>query len=133
MKFFKRYYSGVGVYPSVFLSFIMVYLSIFSLAAQQNKCRCLPNEDCWPSKEEWDNLNKTVHGRLRIPISPIHSCLDDGILDHDPDSCITALSDFGKDPFLVQTFSGGTQSTGKGTTLTSLTSFCHNMNKLLAL
>lgn len=40
-----------------------------------SKCRCLPGDDCWPSKSSWDDLNSTVSGRLveTIPIgSPCH-------------------------------------------------------------
>lgn len=27
-------------------------------------CRCKPHENCWPSQEEWSNLNTTIHGNL---------------------------------------------------------------------
>ena len=40
-----------------------------------SSCRCLPGDSCWPSQQQWDNLNKTVGGRLiaTIPLgSPCH-------------------------------------------------------------
>ena len=27
--------------------------------------RCFPDEPCWPSIEQWNALNESVHGRLR--------------------------------------------------------------------
>ena len=72
-------------------------------------CRCRPSEPCWPSQEEWNFLNETVHGRLFIPTSPVEPCLGSEI---DEEACHLALEDFGKDPFLLQTSAGATESTG---------------------
>lgn len=40
-----------------------------------DECRCLPGDACWPTVQEWQQLNKTVDGRLvaTVPIgSPCH-------------------------------------------------------------
>ena len=37
-----------------------------------SSCRCLPGDSCWPSQQHWDNLNKTVGGRL-IATTPLGS------------------------------------------------------------
>lgn len=41
----------------------------------QKKCKCFPGDACWPSKQEWDEFNTTVGGRLikTVPLgSPCH-------------------------------------------------------------
>jgi hypothetical protein len=40
-------------------------------------CRCLPEDDCWPSKSIWDSFNSTVNGAL-VQVTPI------GAVCHDP-------------------------------------------------
>lgn len=45
------------------------------LATDHDGCRCMPEDDCWPSQGAWENLNSTVAGRLiaTVPIgSPCH-------------------------------------------------------------
>ncbi|KAF4122232.1 FAD/FMN-containing dehydrogenase [Geosmithia morbida] len=40
-----------------------------------SSCKCLPQDDCWPSAEEWSKFNSTVGGRLvaTVPLgSPCH-------------------------------------------------------------
>ncbi|KAL1801246.1 hypothetical protein ACET3X_001588 [Alternaria dauci] len=32
--------------------------------AADGKCKCTPNDSCWPSTIEWSDLNKTLHGAL---------------------------------------------------------------------
>ncbi|KAF4457088.1 putative isoamyl alcohol oxidase [Fusarium austroafricanum] len=46
-----------------------------SATASPKVCRCFPGDSCWPSSDEWNNLNKTVSGRLveTVPLgSPCH-------------------------------------------------------------
>ncbi|UKZ80169.1 hypothetical protein TrVFT333_007926 [Trichoderma virens FT-333] len=43
-------------------------------------CRCTSRDSCWPSADQWKQLNSTVHGRLlaTVPIgSPCHDPLYD--------------------------------------------------------
>lgn len=112
MTSFKNYYPEFSLYSCLFILFILVHHCTLSSTPKKKECRCFPNEECWPIAEEWNYLNKTIGGRLSIPKSPIDPCLDSVRRNNDPDSCIAALNDFGKDPFWVQTFSGGFQSTG---------------------
>jgi hypothetical protein len=39
-------------------------------------CRYLPGDDGWPSPQEWDKLNTTVHGQL-IATVPLGSACHD--------------------------------------------------------
>ena len=41
-------------------------------------CRCFPSDDCWPTKAEWDDFNRTLGGKL-IATKPLGSVchLDD--------------------------------------------------------
>ena len=38
--------------------------------------RCLPHQPCWPSIEQWNSLNESVHGRLSVPHLTIQPCLE---------------------------------------------------------
>ncbi|KAH8178865.1 hypothetical protein LIA77_00384 [Sarocladium implicatum] len=61
MRFFKR---------------ALVTLSVVSYVAARS-CRCLPEDDCWPSKDVWSSFNSTVGGSL-VKVTPI------GAVCHDP-------------------------------------------------
>lgn len=51
------------------------------------RCRCFPGDKCWPSLEEWTNLNKTLSGRLiaTIPIASV--CHQDSFVPYDSEAC----------------------------------------------
>ena len=72
--------------------------------------RCLPHQPCWPSPEQWQSLNESVHGRLSIPHLTIQPCLEYD--NYDDAACHKSLEDLGKDPFFLQQFPGGVESTG---------------------
>ena len=59
--------------------FLGVGVALFSLGTgvSAGDCKCGPKDRCWPSESDWDNLNKTVNGRL-IKTIPI------GYVCHDP-------------------------------------------------
>lgn len=50
---------------------ILVLLSASQVSAET--CRCIPNDDCWPSKAEWNSLNSTLDGKLiaTIPLATV--------------------------------------------------------------
>ena len=93
----------------LYLLFFCIQPGPFTFAEHDGECRCFPHDRCWPSIDEWDSLNKTVNGRLIIPISPVDPCLK----EENTDSCRQALENLGKDPFYIQTISGGSETTGK--------------------
>lgn len=68
---------------------------------------CLPQQPCWPSSQAWDALNNEVHGHLLKGTSPLASC------DHPTNDaqCQQVLQNL-KNPFYIESQSGGTQSTG---------------------
>jgi len=37
-------------------------------------CRCYPGDDCWPSRNDWNDLNKTVDGNLAVIVPPGAVC-----------------------------------------------------------
>ncbi|KAE8335740.1 hypothetical protein BDV24DRAFT_168965 [Aspergillus arachidicola] len=54
---------------------------------------CRPNQPCWPGREEWDKLNKTIGGNLRNTVPLAASCyLDSGF--YNPDSCHETAEDY---------------------------------------
>jgi hypothetical protein len=45
------------------------------LPRNQTQCRCIVGDVCWPSQPQWNELNRTVEGRLiaTVPLgSPCH-------------------------------------------------------------
>ena len=55
-------------------------------------------------------LNESVGGRLLIPELTVQPCLDEG--GADSAECQQSLEDLGYDPFYLQQFPGGSESTG---------------------
>ena len=59
---------------------LALVIGAFSLPLKANptvhsSCRCLPGDNCWPSPQEWAQLNATVQGRLiaTVPLgAPCH-------------------------------------------------------------
>lgn len=44
--------------------------------ASASACRCFPGDACWPTEDQWSQLNKTVDGRLvkTVPLgTPCHA------------------------------------------------------------
>ncbi|KAL3476601.1 hypothetical protein BJX99DRAFT_246788 [Aspergillus californicus] len=39
-------------------------VTIFKRNSSPRQCRCMPNDQCWPSIRDWDALNKSLHGNL---------------------------------------------------------------------
>jgi hypothetical protein len=57
-----------------------------------SSCRCFPGDTCWPSTEVWNELNRTLAGRL-IPTIPIASvCHDSSFGPYDADACASVQS-----------------------------------------
>ena len=56
-------------------------------------------------------LNESVGGRLLIPELTVQPCLDEG--GADSAECQQSLEDLGYDPFYLQQFPGGSESTGR--------------------
>ena len=58
------------------LPFALSLAYLFStVLTSSTKCRCYPEEKCWPSPAEWTALNSSVGGRLvaTVPLgSPCH-------------------------------------------------------------
>ena len=45
----------------------LIQLLLVSVSAQQpqvSTCRCMPQQQCWPSPSEWTSLNDTIEGNL---------------------------------------------------------------------
>ena len=100
---------------------VLCLVAILSgVAATSSNCRCTPGEPCWPSLSDWAALNLTVGGRLLIPYSPIEPCLN----QPESEDCQEALHKLGEDPYWLQTFPGGTESTGMDKTRRCLLGFC---------
>ena len=95
----------MGEKHNLFVFLLSTLLSIVT----GDRCRCSPDDDCWPTLDQWRSLNTSVHGRLSRPVSPVAPCLAEEINMED---CINSLEKFGEDPFWLQTLPGATQNTG---------------------
>lgn len=38
------------------------------------QCKCAPGDECWPDANQWQKLNQTVAGSLRVNLPPAVSC-----------------------------------------------------------
>lgn len=77
------------------------------LAKQSDQQYCLPNQSCWPTKAQWDELNKQVNGHLRQGYSPLSPCIQDA----KSTACQKVLNKL-KNPYFIESQAGATQSNG---------------------
>lgn len=70
-----------------------------SEASDTPSCRAFPGTDAWPSKCEWQHLNKTLQGRLLHPDPPAAVCYEGE--DYDEGACEFLLVDAGDSHFYV--------------------------------
>ena len=56
-----------------------------SIIVCNSACRCIPGDSCWPSSQEWTDLNATVGGRLIATVPLATEC-------HDPNFNATACA-----------------------------------------
>ena len=68
---------------------------------------CKPAEPCWPTTEQWGQLNVRVHGHLEVPAFPLLACKN----NPQSEECAVAKANL-KNPFADQEQSGTTQSAG---------------------
>ncbi|KAH8883264.1 FAD-binding domain-containing protein [Thozetella sp. PMI_491] len=45
-------------------AFAGTLVALARLTGAISACKCFPGDACWPSAAQWDQLNRTVHGRL---------------------------------------------------------------------
>lgn len=45
-------------------------------ASTEARCRCFPGDACWPNEHDWQQLNKTLHGRLVATVPLAAPCHD---------------------------------------------------------
>ncbi|PYI00769.1 FAD-binding domain-containing protein [Aspergillus sclerotiicarbonarius CBS 121057] len=56
------------------LAIVGLLLGILPLVSGSAKCRCQPSDACWPSEQDWNALNDSIHGHL-VRVRPIgHVC-----------------------------------------------------------
>lgn len=95
----------------LFNCFIVTFLITFSHAkapVNNNKSSyCLPNQSCWPTSKEWEQLNKKINGHLIKARNYLSPCIE----DPQSDGCKNTLEEI-KNPFYLETQPTATQSTG---------------------
>ncbi len=68
---------------------------------------CKPGETCWPTEDDWRQLQGSLTGRLEESPSPLAPCMADA----DGGACATVLARM-KNPFFLQDQPGATESLG---------------------
>ncbi|KAK2746212.1 hypothetical protein FQN57_003334 [Myotisia sp. PD_48] len=68
------------------------FLGLAIGASGRPGCRCLAHESCWPSKTEWQALNKTINGNL-VVVRPIGQACHDPTFDKEGCNFVTAMSE----------------------------------------
>ncbi|KAK9718598.1 hypothetical protein K7432_005371 [Basidiobolus ranarum] len=54
---------------------LLTLLTVLSSNAMvSRKCRCLPNNGCWPDDQAWANFNSSLSGRLLMTKPPLYFC-----------------------------------------------------------
>lgn len=95
----------------ILICFILSFIGPISQAKQPNKpptsSQCLPNQSCWPSLAQWDELNKLVNGHLIKGENPLLPCTQNSKTT----LCLNVLESL-KNPFFLETLPGSTQSIG---------------------
>ncbi len=89
---------------------LLSFLFIRAAFAHENtslKCRCLPNQDCWPSESDWGSLSKQLSKPLVKPKSELSPCKE----NEKSAACQLALKNM-QNPFYVQSLPGETMSQG---------------------
>lgn len=77
------------------------------LASDTPNCRCTPEQDCWPTDQEWQGLASAMQGPLIQPVLPLEACEQDDTSK----ACLDALKNI-KNPFFMQSASGRNESQG---------------------
>lgn len=62
-----------------------------------NDCKCFPGDDCWPTKEEWNQFNSSINGRLVATVPLAAVCHEDEWSSYDNATC-TKLQNSWLDP-----------------------------------
>ncbi|KAL3471721.1 hypothetical protein BJX99DRAFT_236874 [Aspergillus californicus] len=69
---------------------LLISPSLGLVARQSSTCRALPGDAEWPSTQDWNALNSTVHGRLTATVPLPSVCHDEPFGNYNEDAC-TAL------------------------------------------
>ncbi|HHT0593494.1 TPA: FAD-binding protein [Legionella anisa] len=88
---------------------LMSFISNGVLAYQSNQqsIYCLPAQPCWPTKAQWDGLNRQVNGHLMRGHSPLAPCIQ----NVKSTACQQVLNEL-KNPYFIESHAGATQSNG---------------------
>ncbi|OQD83757.1 hypothetical protein PENANT_c015G00574 [Penicillium antarcticum] len=84
------------------LGWLSILIAVFGKASglsvpssSTSRCRCMPQDTCWPSDHEWDKFNKNIDGKL-IATNPIASpCHIDSFARYNETKCASLRSDWG--------------------------------------
>lgn len=71
------------------------------------KCKCYPDDSCWPSATAWQQLNTTVGGNLQVNLPPAVSCYNSftgplgTVSPYDAAKCAEVTNNFPSEQFQI--------------------------------
>lgn len=70
-------------------------LAIVSSFSSSPKCKCFPGDTCWPTRDQWSSLNRTVGGRLIATVPLGQACHDP---NYNAELCVSLQSKWQEAP-----------------------------------
>ena len=77
---------------SLVFSLCCLLATAYAGRGQRPDCKCYPDDDCWPSKREWNKLSRDTGDRLSVELPPGLPCFETYEGEHvdganDPEKC----------------------------------------------
>ncbi|TFB06091.1 putative FAD-linked oxidoreductase [Trichoderma ghanense] len=88
---------------------LLVLASFIASAVGASSFICQPGQACWPSLQEWNAFNKTISGRLKVPVMLASPCFASSP-NFDANVCANVLDNYSNGTFREST-SGAQQIT----------------------
>ncbi|KAK2757897.1 hypothetical protein FQN54_004303 [Arachnomyces sp. PD_36] len=62
------------------LNVFIAFLGVATAGPSRGRCRCLPDDGCWPGPDQWQALNSSLDGDL-VAVKPVNSVCHDPTFD----------------------------------------------------
>jgi len=78
-----------------------------NLQGVEYNCKCYPGDTCWPPSKEWQRLNTTVAGNLRVNLPPAAPCYNTfqgplgAVSPYDATKCAEITANFTNEQFQI--------------------------------
>ena len=105
MTYTTRWRYGLSELTVIFSQFLFLYSYVLAFTAQSldgspkissvrshnsksnSLCRCFPGDSCWPKPAEWEELNRTLDGKLIATVPIASACHHSTFAEYEPTAC----------------------------------------------